>query len=305
MKQKVYYWLLFYGFGLVSLLPLWLLYGISDFFYIVVKLIGYRKEVVMENLRYSFPEKSEGELIDIRNKFYHHICDLFVETIKLQTMSQRSIEKRIQYENIEYLDSVFEQGRDILVATGHYGNWEWASVSNYVMKTQFSAIYKPLKNKVVDRYIYFLRSRKGTMNFTMNNVLRDVINLKRNNIHYALGVIADQTPVGAKAHYSTAFLNQNTPVHLGLEKMAVKFNDVVVFLRMDKIKRGYYKITFVPLFENPKDTAPYEVIDAATKYLESVIVENPEYWLWSHKRWKHVKNRALTTDKSDVKNEKD
>ena len=302
--QKVYYYLLFFIFGLVSLLPLWVLYGVSDFVYIVVKMIGYRNDVIMENLKYSFPGKNEEELISIRNKFYHHICDLSVETIKLQTMSQKSLEKRIQYENIDYLDSIYEQGRDILVATGHYGNWEWASVSNYVMKTQFSAIYKPLKNKVVDKYIYFLRSRKGTMNFTMNNVLRDVLNLKRNNTRYALAIIADQTPVGSKVHYSTAFLNQNTPVHLGLEKMAAKFNDVVVFLRMDKIKRGYYKITFVPLFEDPKNTVPYEIIDTATKYLESVIVENPEYWLWSHRRWKHVKNRAFTTNKTDVSNEK-
>ncbi len=301
---KIYYYVVFYSLGLISLLPFWVLYRISDFLYLLIRMKGYRKEVIMENLRYSFPEKSENELIDIRNKFYRHFCDLFVETIKLQTISERVIRKRVQFENIEYLDSIYEQGRDVLIATGHYGNWEWTSLLNPKVKTNTCGIYKPLKSEVFDKYMSFLRSRTGALVFTMNNVLRDVLNMKRNKIHYGLGVVADQIPLGAKGNYSTAFLNQNTPVHLGLEKMAVKFNDVVVFLRMDKIKRGHYKISIVPLFENPKDTAPYEVIDTATKYLESVIVEKPEYWLWSHRRWKHVKNRALTTDKTEAKNEK-
>lgn len=294
---------MFYGLGLFSLLPFWVLYGISDFFYVIVRLIGYRKDVIEENLSYSFPEKSKEEIVEIRNKFYRHFSDLFVETIKLQTMSVRSINKRIEFVNIECLDKIHDEGRDVQLVTGHYGTWEWPSVANSYMKSQFCAIYKPLHNKAFDKYFVELRSKKGTLNFSMKNVFKDIINLKRNNTRYVLGVIADQTPGKPEIQYVTAFLNQNTPAHLGLEKMAKKLNDPVVFMKVEKIKRGYYKVIFTPIISNPQDTEKYEITNTAMKYIEDMIVEKPEYYLWSHKRWKHIKHRAPIIENYDIKNE--
>ncbi len=292
--QKIYYYLVFYGLGLISLLPFWVLYRVSDFLYILIRIIGYRKEVIMENLKYSFPEKSEDEIIDIRNKFYHHFSDLFIETFKFQTMSDKQYKKRIVYENSEYINKMFDEGRDVLMAMGHYGNWEWVSTLQYEIKSQLCAIYSPMTNKVFDKYMQFLRTKTGEKVFTMKSSFRDVVSLKNKNQRYVLAMVADQTPGKPNIQYVTSFLNQNTPVHMGLEKMAKKLNDVVIFTRVDKVKRGHYKVTVVPMFENSKDTKEYEITDAVMNYVEGVISETPEYWLWSHKRWKHVDNRDLS-----------
>jgi len=292
--QKVKYYLLFYSLGVVSLLPFWLLYGISDIFYVVVRLVGYRKDVINENLKYSFPEKSDEERASIRNKFYHHFCDLFVETIKFQTMSERHYKKRIVYENIEYLDKMHDEGRDVLMAMAHYGNWEWVSTMDLNIKSQLCAIYNPMRNKVIDKYMKFLRTKTGEQVFTMKSSFRDVVNLKQNNQRYVIAFVADQTPGKPIIQHVSSFLNQNTPVHLGLEKMAKKLNDVVIFTKVAKVKRGHYKVTVVPMFENAKDTAEHEITDSVMKKIEDVINEHPQYWLWSHKRWKHVDNRELS-----------
>jgi len=294
--------ILYYSLGALSILPWRVLYFLSDIFYVVVRIVGYRNSVILENLRYSFPEKSEKEIRKIRNKFYHHFSDLFAEVIKLQTISKKSFGKHIVFENKEYPDKIFDQGRDILVAMGHYGNWEWIGAANYVLKHQGGAIYKPLKSKLFDRYMYTLRSNTDGSILPMKTVFRDLLKMKRDGRKYIIGVIADQTPAKNQIHHYTCFLNQNTPVHMGLEKMAVKFNDVVVYARIEKIKRGYYKVTFIPLFENAKETKEFEIIDTCMKYLEEDIKRKPEYWLWSHRRWKHVEDRLC---KSTEKNESD
>ena len=293
------YKLLYYTFGAISILPWRVLYILSDLFYVIIRLVGYRKDVIIENLRYSFPGKSEKELKKIRNRFYRHFCDLFVEVIKFQTLSKKDKIKHMTFENIEYVDKIFDEGRDILVALGHYGNWEWIGVANYVTKHLGGAIYKPLKSKLFDKYIYSLRTNTGGVVYPMNTVFRDLLRLKQQGRHYMIGVITDQTPGPGSIQHYTCFLNQKTPVHLGLEKMAVKFNDVIVFSKIEKVKRGYYKVTFIPLFENAKETKEFEITDTVMRYIEEEIKEKPEYWLWSHKRWKHVKDRSCESMNKD------
>ena len=298
------FYLLYYSMGALSLLPWWVLYLLSDFFYVVIRIVGYRNSVILENLRYSFPEKSEKEIRKIRNKFYKHFADLFVEVIKLQTMSEKTFKKRMFFENIDYPNKIYDQDRDILVAMGHYCNWEWVGAANLVLKHQGGAIYKPLKSKVFDRYMYTIRSNTDGSVFPMKTVFRDLLKMKRDGRRYIIGVIADQTPAGGQIQHYTCFLNQRTPVHMGLEKMAVKFNDVVVYARIEKVKRGYYKVTFIPLFENAKETEEYEVIDTVMKYIEEDIRNKPELWLWSHRRWKHVKgSRVCGSDEKEKKDE--
>jgi len=290
--NNIKFYMLYYGLGAVSLLPWRVLYLFSDLLYWVIRIVGYRKDVIIENLRYSFPEKTEKEICEIKNRFYHHFCDLFVEVIKFQTLSNEDKKRHLVFENTDYPDKLYDEGRDILVALGHYCNWEWIGVANLVLKHLGGAIYKPLKNKAFDRYMYLLRSNTVGVVYPMRTVFRDLLRLKQQGKHYIIGVITDQTPPPGQHRHYTCFLNQKTPVHLGLEKMAVKFNDVVLFGKMEKIKRGYYKMTFVPLFENPKDTEEFEVTDTVMRYIEEEIKKKPEYWLWSHKRWKHVKDRS-------------
>jgi KDO2-lipid IV(A) lauroyltransferase len=249
----------------------------------------------MQNLRYSFPEKKEQELIQIQNRFYRHFCDLFVETLKLQSISFKTIKKRIVFKNTEYVDRLYDEGRNILAVMAHYGNWEYMPSMNLHIKPLCCAIYRPLTNPYFDQLMLKIRSRFYTKNFTMKNVLRDLITLKKQNQQYLLGLISDQTPGGPEIQYIGPFLNQNTPLHLGTEKMGHLFKDVIVYLNMTKIKRGYYEVTIEPLIEKPEETSQYEITKIHTRHLEKIIQQRPELWLWSHKRWKHVKERPLST----------
>ncbi len=274
---------------LIGFLPFWMLFLISDFFYFLVRLSGYRKKVVMNNLRNAFPEKSEEELKKISNKFFHHLCDLFFETFKLQSITESQMRERVQIVNAELLDKYYHEGRDVIAALGHYGNWEWIPSINLFIKAQGCEVYHILKNKDYDQFMLDLRSKWGTLNFTMKTSYRSMHKLKMEDKRFVIGMISDQSPAKSKIQYFSEFLNQDTPIHLGVEKMAVKTNSPVVFFRFDKIKRGYYKLTVEPLIDNPKDTKEFEITKLHSKHLESIIKEKPEFWLWSHKRWKHKK----------------
>ena len=262
------------------------LFVLSDCFYFLVRLSGYRRKVVMNNLRNSFPEKSEHELKCISKKFFHHLCDLFFETFKLVSMTEAQMRERVQMENFELLDKYYDEGKDVIAVLGHYGNWEWVPSINLFIKAQGCEIYHVLRSKAYDQFMLDLRSKWGTLNYTMNTSYRSVYKLKMENSRFVLGVISDQTPARNKIQYFSEFLNQDTPLHLGAEKMAIKMDCPVVFLRVDKIKRGYYKLKVEPLVENPRETKEYEITNLHTKHLENIIKEKPEFWLWSHKRWK-------------------
>ncbi|GAF05627.1 lysophospholipid acyltransferase family protein [Saccharicrinis fermentans] len=271
---------------LIGHLPLWGLFIISDCFYFLIRISGYRRKVVMNNLRNSFPEKSEHELKRIATKFFHHLCDLFFETFKLVSMTEAQMKEHVQVENLELLDEYFDQGKDVIAVLGHYGNWEWIPSINLFIKAQGCEIYHVLRSEAYDKFMLGLRSKWGTLNFSMKTSYRSVYKLRMQNKRFVIGVISDQTPARNKIQYFSDFLNQDTPLHLGAEKMAVKLDCPVVFFRFDKIKRGYYKLKVEPLVENPRETKEYEITNLHTKHLENIIKEKPEFWLWSHKRWK-------------------
>lgn len=273
---------------LIGYLPFGILYLLSDIFYVFVLLFGYRKKLVYTNLKNAFPEKSNREIKDIAHKFYHHFCDIFFETFKIQSMTEMQIRKRVTISNAELLDKYYDQEKDVIAVLGHYGNWEWIPAINLFIKAQGCEVYHPLKSKPYDRYMFKLRSKWGTLNFPMKLAFRSMLQLKNNGTRYIIGMISDQSPTKNKIQYQTLFLNQLTPVHIGTEKMAVKTNNPVVFVRFDKIKRGYYHMTIEPLIENPKQYKPYEITQIHTQHLENIIRDKPEYWLWSHNRWKHA-----------------
>jgi len=273
---------------LVSLLPFWILYGISNFIYVVLYyLIRYRRDVVRTNLKNSFPAMPEAERSAIEKKYYKYLGDLLVETVKMVTISGDSLRKRMKPTNPELVDHYFKKNKSIIAAAGHYCNWEMAALA-FGMLTEEKRIivYKPLKSEVFDDFFNKVRSRFGAMLVAMKQTLRTMVALKKELTFSVL--VSDQTPNRHEINFFTTFLNQPTAVFLGIEKLAKLIDAAVLFYRIDRVKRGYYTYTLVPLIDEPKLTADHEITEAHVRYLEQLINENPQYWLWSHRRWKYM-----------------
>lgn len=271
---------------LLSLMPFWFLYFISDIlFFVIYYLVGYRRNVVEQNLQNAFPEKTIQERKNIEQKFYHHFCDLVVETVKTISISEAQLAKRVKQSNPDLVQKLLDSDRKLVGVAGHYCNWELLALSiASITDKKFLIIYKPLSNKIFDKFFIKTRSRFRGIPVAMKLVLRKMVELK--NEPFITVLLGDQTPVRHESTYFTTFLNQATPVFLGLEKMAKSFDTLVYFCDMRKVKRGYYTYTVVELVEDVKEIAPYEITKAHVRYLENVIREEPEYWLWSHRRWK-------------------
>jgi len=271
---------------LLSLLPFWILYIIADFLFVVLFYVTkYRRRVVQENLKNSFPEKSRSELQLIERKYFKYLADVIMETIKTISISAKNNARRMKALNPELMESYFKQGKSIIAVTAHYGNWEMAVLSFGLLTSEKRVIvYKPLSNVVFDKFFNKVRSRFGTEMVAMKMVLRKMVEYKNDLVFSVFA--SDQSPVKCEANYFTTFLNQPTAVFSGIEKLARLGNAVVVFYKIDFVKRGYYTGTIVPLVENPEQTEPYGITKLHVKYLESMIREKPEYWLWSHRRWK-------------------
>ena len=271
---------------LMSLLPFWILYLISDFLFVVIYyIVGYRRKVVQENLRKAFPEKSDEERHSIEKKYFKYLADLMVETIKMVTASKKSVSERLIATNPHIVTDYLNQGRSIMLAVGHYGNWEMAALkASLIIDKRLLIVYKPLSNHTFDAFFNNMRTRFGAEMVAMKNVLRTMVKAKDEVLMSVF--VADQTPVQHEATYFTTFLNQPTAFFLGIEKIAKLTNPVVVFCDIKYIKRGYYEYTAIPLTENPKETAEYEITTAYVTCLEKMIKRDPPYWLWSHRRWK-------------------
>ena len=275
---------------LLSLLPFPLFYLLSDFFYVMLYYVtGYRKKVVLENLRKSFPNKSEAEINRLCKDFYHYLCDLLLETFKTLTITKKTMLRRCTFTNESKVlfDKLAQEKKSIVLVMGHLGNWEWAGNSfSMLCKQQLYVIYHPLTNKHFDSLIYNMRMRFGTKLIAMRNTYRDMV-ANRHEVN-ATAFIADQTPSPEGAYWTT-FLNQDTPVFKGTEKIAQKLNFPIVYACVKRVKRGFYEIHAKMLVENPAGTKEGEISELHTRQLEGDIIAQPEVWLWSHRRWKHKK----------------
>jgi KDO2-lipid IV(A) lauroyltransferase len=271
---------------LISLLPFWFLYGVADILFVILyHIVHYRRKVVQENLHNSFPEKTDAERKVIERKYYKYMADLMVETIKSVSISAKDVQRRMVCTNPELMEHYFSQGKSILAAAGHYCNWEMACLDfGFLTNNRRMVVYKPQSNEVFTEFFNRTRSRFGATLIPMRQTLRKLIEYK-NELTFTV-LASDQTPTREDAKYFTTFLNQPTAVFLGVEKLTKVMNCVVIFYKIDLVKRGYYTYSFVPLVEEPKNTKPYEITEIHVKYLESLIREKPEYWLWSHRRWK-------------------
>jgi len=279
------YYVVFSFFYVLSLLPMRILYIISDAAYLLVYyVIGYRKAIVMKNLEIAFPEKSNEELVKIAKAFYHNLLDSFIETIKLVSASKRFLEKRVTA-NWEVLDPLFKTGRSCQVHLGHTFNWEWGHhVLGSHTKYQVLVVYMPLNNAVFERLMYHLRVRHGNKFIAPGDMSNSMETFK--DTPYLLGLVADQSPGKINKAYWMNFFGKPTAFVAGPEKGARAGNLPVLFTHIVKPKRGYYHAILEVACEDPGALEEGELTLRYARYMEKVIRSNPEMWLWSHRRWK-------------------
>lgn len=292
--NNILYYILYSWMYLHALLPFRVLYILSDILYVFVyKIASYRLKVVRQNLRASFPDKTEQERRSIEKEFYHHFCDYFVETLKLLHISDEEMQKRMQFENVELVkDLMRDNNNSALMFLGHYCNWEWVTSINLHFKRDgilLGEIYKPLKSKAVDDIFLKIRSRFGPLAIAKQDTLRVIIKLRREKKQTLIGFIADQSPSLVNIHYWTPFLNQDTPVFTGVERIAKQTGFSVVYLDLQKVKRGYYKGTVRLITDNPQAEPENDITERYIRAMEKTILRNPAYWLWTHKRWKRTR----------------
>lgn len=273
---------------LISVLPFPVLYLLSDFVYFILYyLTGYRKKVVLQNLRNSFPNKTDAEINRLCKDFFHYLCDLMLETIKTLTITPESMLKHCRFNPaaLTLFNKLAEEQKSIILVMGHWGNWEWSGhPCSLLLKQQLYVLYHPIANKYFDRLMYHIRTRTGTKLIPMKAAYKEMLN-HRNELT-ATAFIADQTPQPNSAYWTT-FLNQDTPVFKGTEVIAKKLNYPVVYASIKKVKRGYYEMFAEVLVANPATTADGEISELHTRRLEQDILAQPATWLWSHRRWKH------------------
>jgi KDO2-lipid IV(A) lauroyltransferase len=274
----------------VSYLPFWVLFGISDFFYIILRyVVKYRHKVITENLAKAFPEKTSSEIQKITNKFYHHSCDIFFETIKSYSISTEQMEKRMKFKNIEMLNKHFDTGKSVILLGMHYNNWEWNSFLPNKSKHDIVVIYNPLRSSAAfEKFILKIRTRWGCEFVPVHKSRRVVFEFAKAETPSVLALGADQSaPQSSK--FWTMFFNREAPFFSGPEKIAAHSNLPVFLHYARKVKRGMYEIEFIPLFENPKEVEPNKILLTYIEKMEELIAEEPEYYLWSHRRWKHTR----------------
>lgn len=271
----------------ISLLPFPLLYVLSDGVrFVLFTVIGYRRQVIRTNLRNSFPEKSETEIRAIARKFELWFCDLTLETLKTLTITPAMVRARVSFEGTEILRAYAAEQRSVVLVLGHFGNWELAGArySTEPGLPQLYVIYHPLQNKWFDGLMHRMRTRHGTKLYTMRETSRSM--LRDRHLNTATAFIADQTPAPERAHWMT-FLNQDTPVFQGTEALARKMNYPVLYISIARPRRGHYQMRVETLVAEPKSTAEGVVTEIHTRRLERDIKNNPDLWLWTHRRWKH------------------
>ncbi len=293
MGNKIIYIIIFLWAKVHALLPVSMLYLLSDIlYYLMYYLAGYRKKVVRKNIRNAFPEKSKKERITLERRFYHHFADYITETIKLAGMSQKELLRRAHINNPDLIYELSEKGHKcFILMMGHYGNWEWFSgtAARFEDRVKVYQVYRPLTGKAFDRLFLFLRTRFGSFSIKKQEAVRDMINIKRSEEPSLIVFLSDQTPSKANLHYRTTFLNQETFILTGPERIAKKLNIPVLFSDVTKIKRGYYTVDFKLITASPRETSEFWITEQYARLMEKNILRDPAYWLWTHKRWKHQK----------------
>jgi KDO2-lipid IV(A) lauroyltransferase len=272
----------------ISMLPFRLLYLFSDFVYLIVYyIIGYRKKTVRENLALALPNLSDAERLVIEKKSFHHLCDMFLEMIKTMTISKKEINKRFVFTNLEVYKKIEKQEKSIAMMLAHYASYEWVISMNYYVTYSAYAIYKKIANPYFDKLVRSIRSRFKAYLITTKETVPYIVKNKNNKLLSIYGFASDQSPKISSAFHWQKFMGIEVPVHTGAEMLSKKYDMNVIFLKVKKVKRGFYEASFEILSENAKAVPNYEITDKFLQLVEQQIYEAPEYYLWTHKRWKH------------------
>lgn len=273
---------------ILSRLPMRILYAISNFFYFLIyNVFKYRKQVVLDNLMLVFPNKKEKELLEIREKFFKHLMDLMVESVKSFSISEKEILKRYTYVNPEVVNKYAKEGKSIALVGAHQANWEWSASLPKVLDIDVYGAYTKLSNKFYDKVVRESREKFGVRGYKTSNMVREMQKRFSNKEQGAYVLLSDQSPQLHKTYYWRSFFNIKVPIHTGAEMLSKKFDLVVINYVTRKVKRGYYETEFQLITDVPKDFKDYQITDIYTALTEKNILKQPEFYLWSHKRFKH------------------
>jgi len=272
-------------------LPDRVLYFFSDGLYLLAyHLIGYRKKVVFGNLERAFPERTPGEIKQIARKFYHHLCDLVLESAVSMFFSREEAQKKISCKNPELVEELYQKGKQVIAVTGHYGNWELLPILGLLFEYRTIAVYKPLRNEYFNRFILKNREKFGATPVPMEQVARTLMDFRQKNILTLSVFLSDQRPLRRQIQYWTRFMGMDTPMYLGVEKLSKKLDAAVIFIKIRKVRRGQYEAECEMVCENPSLLEPYQITGTHVRILEALIRERPELWLWSHRRWRYTRD---------------
>lgn len=273
---------------LISRLPFRILYFISDIVYqLLYHVVGYRKKVVRDNLTLVFPKKSDSERLLIEKKFYKHLCDIFLEMAKTLGISDRQMNKRYVFTNVEELLKLESEGKNVMIMMPHYASWEWVFSLNSQVTSKAYAIYQAVQNKYFDKLVRDIRSKYGTTLIKTHESRKIIKDAKESGELITVGIISDQSPMLNRTRHWAKFMNIAVPIHVGGEELCKVHDIIPIYLKVKKLKRGYYQGTFKVLSEKPTEVEGYKISEAFLREVEKSIYEAPEYYFWTHKRWKH------------------
>jgi len=286
--QRLQFIIIYPFLWLFSKLPFFILHGISDIAFVLLYYVfNYRKEVVLNNLRMAFPDKQKSELLAIRKKFFRHFTDIFIEMAKSFSISEKQINKRYKFNNPEIFNEIEKTGKSVILMGSHYGNWEWTVNLAHITNLKCLGVYKKISNPYFNKVIKANRERFGGFFIPTSQTVKEMIKNKQNNISSIYGLLSDQSPLLHRTQYWRNFLNVNVPIHTGAETLAKKFDFLILYMSTTRVKRSYYEVDFEILAKNPRDFQDFEITDEFLKRTEKQIYSNPEYYFWTHRRFKH------------------
>lgn len=280
--------LLFHIVYLASKLPLGALYIISDIiFFVNYYIIGYRKKIVYENLKNSFPNKSEKEIKQIQKKFFRNFSDYIVETVKAMTISEEELGKRVKHINQEFFHQAKAERKNVIILAGHVFDWEWINAfAKIIPQENCHPVYRKVNNDFWEEKVKLIRNRFGNKALNSREIIRHILRTPVDG-NSAYMFVADQTPHFSEVYYGLKFLNQRTPVFIGYDKLSQRLDLAFIYCEMKKVKRGYYEVSYHRIYPDGERFKEYEVVRKFHKMLEETINERPDNWLWSHRRWKY------------------
>lgn len=255
----------------------------------VYHLIGYRRKTVKENIKLALPHLSEKEQLAVQNRFYRHFCDIFMEMIKTLSMSPKEMTKRFRLTNPELVDEYEIKGKSIMLLAAHYANWEWLIALNLKFTFECTAVYKKIANDYFDKLVRDIRSRYNTQLVVTSKTIQLIADNHRKGKLSVYGLISDQSPKASQTAHYDHFMGIEVPVHVGPELLSKKYDLNVLYVQITKVKRGYYEATLIPICEDAKKLPSFEIIHRYISEVEKQILETPEYYFWTHRRWKHRK----------------